>query len=174
MINLEREIYDSTFMIAQLLPTEIDSLLKEQTFGHIGCYDGHFPYVVPMSYAYDGENIFCYSEEGKKISVMRKNPRVCLQVDEVKGTTNWRSAIVFGEFDELNDHEERNRALTALLNKHLPVPSTIRSHLGQTWPFIGSGSNGLDDIPGVVFRIKAEIKTGKCEHVSESSALSFN
>lgn len=161
-------------MIRQLSSDETEALLKQQTVGHMGCYDGRFPYVVPISYVYDGKYIYCYSQEGKKITILRKNPRICLQVDELKDMSNWRSAIVLGRFEELNDREERNKALTALLKKQLPAVSAIRAHLGQTWPFVNAGSNGLDNIEGIVFRIEVGEKTGKCECTSESPALSFN
>jgi len=45
--------------------------------------------------------------------------------------------------------------------------------LGQTWPFTGSGTNGLKDIPGIVFRIHLEEKTGKFESSSESPLYMF-
>ena len=158
-------------MICDLSPLEIENLLREQTVGHLGCCDGSFPYVVPISYAYDGEYIFCYSLEGRKIDVMRKNPNVCFQVDEMRDPANWKSVVVRGTYDELSNHEQIDKAIASLVKRRLPVPSGIRTHLGQTWPFIEISTSALEDITAVVFRIKLEEKSGKCECTSESPSF---
>lgn len=161
-------------MLGQLSVAEIENLLRTQIIGRIGCSEEGISYVVPISYAYDGENIYCHGFEGKKIDIMRKNPWVCFQVDETTDLANWKSVIAWGEFEELDDHDERNKALQLLLKRRVPIRSSVTMHLGETWPFVGKGSNGLDEITGVVFRIKLAEKTGKYECTSESPALSFN
>ena len=42
-------------------------------------------YVVPVTYAYDGEAIYAHSLEGLKLALMRKNPHVCFEVEDVQG-----------------------------------------------------------------------------------------
>jgi nitroimidazol reductase NimA-like FMN-containing flavoprotein (pyridoxamine 5'-phosphate oxidase superfamily) len=81
--------------------------LQSQIVGRIGCHDGDLVYVVPISYAYDGEYVYFHSYEGKKIDIMRKNPKICFQIDEMKDMANWKSVIAWGEFEELNDYEEK-------------------------------------------------------------------
>lgn len=157
-------------MIETLASPEVENLLRTQIVGRIGCHDGDFMYVVPISYAYDGEYVYCHSYEGKKIEMMRKNPKVCFQVDEMRDMANWKSVVAWGEFEELTDHDARSKALQILLKRQLPISSSITTHLGQTWPFTGNGTNGLSEIPGIVFRIYLEEKTGKCECTSESPA----
>ena len=157
-------------MIEELSSLEIENVLRTQVVGRIGCHDGDLVYVVPISYAYDGEYVYFHSYEGKKVEMMRKNPQVCFQVDETKDMANWKSVIAWGEFEELTDHEKRNKALQHLLERRLPVSSSITTHLGQTWPFTGNGKNGLNEIPGIVFRIYLTEKTGKYEYASESPA----
>ena len=155
-------------MIEQLPPNEVESLLKEQVVGRIGCYDGSSVYVVPISYAYEDGCIYCHSHEGKKIQIMRNNPGICFQVDEMRDMSNWKSVIAWGEFEELSENDERNKALHVLLKRRLPIRSSATTHLGETWPFTGHSSTSLKEIPGIVFRIKLHEKTGKCEHMSES------
>jgi len=154
-------------MLGALSPIEIEDLLHEQIVGRIGCYSENRVYVVPISYAYDGKYIYCHTYEGMKVNVMRKNPKVCFQVDEMKDMGNWKSVIGWGEFEELKDEEERHKALLLLIKRPLPVISSVTTHLGKTWPFTPSGNNGLRDIPGIVFRISLNEKTGKCEQTSE-------
>ena len=155
-------------MIGTLSPSEIEDVLSIQCVGHIGCHDEGHIYVVPISYAYDGENIYCHSYEGKKIDLMRINPDVCFEVDEMRDMANWKSVILQGNFEEINDKAERIKALKILLKRPLPISSSITTHLGQTWPFVGDEFDGLNDIPGIVFRISINEKTGRFEKTSLS------
>ena len=158
-------------MIGPLSIREIENLLHTQVVGRIGCQDEGEVYIVPIGYAYDGEYIYCHTTEGKKIDIMRRNPRVCFQVEEVKDITNWKSVIAWGEFKELNDPEERTRALHVILNSHMAVISSIKQHLGTGWPFSSKNSGELTKVTGILFRICPNKKTGKFESASESPSL---
>jgi nitroimidazol reductase NimA-like FMN-containing flavoprotein (pyridoxamine 5'-phosphate oxidase superfamily) len=81
--------------------------------GRIGCHDDSGTYVVPVIYAYDGEAVYVYSIEGRKIRTMRSNPEVCFEVDRYDGPGDWRSAIAFGTYEEL-DAAGAERARTLL------------------------------------------------------------
>jgi len=161
-------------MIRELSPTEIDDLLRKQLVGRIGCNYESEVYIIPMSYAYDGKYVYCHSYEGKKIEMMRKNPKVCFQVDEMKDMANWKSVIAWGSFEELTNKKEKTKALKILLQRPLPIISSITTHLGETWPFSSATEDDLNKIPGIVFRISIKEKTGKLETTSESPLLMFN
>lgn len=161
-------------MIRQLSPIEIDDLLHKQIVGRIGCTYENEIYIIPMSYAYDVEYVYCHSYEGKKMEMMRKNPKVCFQVDEMKDMGNWKSVIAWGDFEELTDKKEKTKALKILLQRPLPFISSITTHLGETWPFSEKDGDELNKIPGIVFRISIKTKTGKYESTSESPLLMFN
>jgi len=153
-------------MIGTLSPQEIENLLLKQSTGRLGCHNTEEVYVVPISYAYDGENIYCHTYEGKKLKMMRAYPDVCFEVDEMEDMANWKSVIIRGRFEELHDKEQRNNALKILLSRRLPILSSTTTHLGKTWPFTGDEHNGINDIPGIVFKISIKEKTGKFEKVS--------
>ena len=122
-------------MIGKLRTAAIEELLQRGIIGHLGCQDNGTPYVVPISYAYDGQYIYCHSSEGTKIRMMRKNPAVCFQVEELKNMANWKSVILRGSFEELKPGDERNQAIQALLRRSLPIISSVTTHLGKEWPF---------------------------------------
>jgi nitroimidazol reductase NimA-like FMN-containing flavoprotein (pyridoxamine 5'-phosphate oxidase superfamily) len=153
-------------MIAQLSPNEIETLLYKQMVGRLGCHDKDVIYIVPISYAYDGKDIYCHSYEGKKMEIMRSNPNVCFQVDDMMDMGNWKSVLAWGNFEELTDTIQRNQALKFLLERRLPIVSSITTHLGEAWPF---SYRDLNEIPGILFRICLKEKTGKFERASESS-----
>ena len=155
-------------MTGKLNSEEIEDVLNGGFIGRIGCHTGDDVYVVPVSYAYDGEYIYVRSFEGKKVDIMRKNPKVCFQVDTMKDMANWESVIGFGEFEEIHDDTERDYALQVLLNRKLPLQSSETTHLGSLWPF---QSEDLNTIEGIVFRVLLKDKTGRFERIGSAPEL---
>ncbi|MEK7224785.1 MAG: pyridoxamine 5'-phosphate oxidase family protein, partial [Bacteroidota bacterium] len=94
-------------MIGKLTKEQIEEVLKENILGRIGCSDGKKNYVVPVNYVYDGKFIIGHSLTGMKIRMMRKNPDICFEVDEMKSFTRWKSVIVWGRYQELTDERDR-------------------------------------------------------------------
>lgn len=87
-------------MIEALSEEEIDAFLRAQFVARIGCHADGETYVVPVIYAWDGECAWVFSVEGRKVEMMRAEPRVCLEVDEYEAGS-WRSVILWGRYEEL-------------------------------------------------------------------------
>ena len=147
-------------MFRNLNPSEIEEVLSHQLVGRIGCHADGKTYVVPISYAYDGGFVYAHTFEGLKVSIMRKNPAVCFQVDNMSDMANWKSVITWGQYEELTNTDERKKALGYLTRRTLPLVSSETTHLGKVWPFLPEDLNRID---GIVFRIRLEEKTGKAE-----------
>jgi nitroimidazol reductase NimA-like FMN-containing flavoprotein (pyridoxamine 5'-phosphate oxidase superfamily) len=139
---------------------EIERLLSKEVVGRIGCTDGERVYVVPISYAYDGEYIYCHTREGLKLDMMRRHPIVCFEVDHLQNMANWQSVIAHGRFEELNDLALKKEALERLNGRVLPLVSSETTHLSKDWPFAPADATKID---GVTFRIRLEEKTGRFE-----------
>ena len=112
-------------MIEYLTREQATTLLTVNSFGHIGCNDGFNTYVYPINYVFDGNCIFCHSLPGAKISTMRINRRVCLQVDEICAAEDWKSVMVLGQYEEVEDARERYQAIKAFAEHgmHLKISS---------------------------------------------------
>jgi uncharacterized protein len=136
--------------IGKLGNTDALVILREGTLGRLGCIAEGWPYVVPVNYYFDGENIYIHTLPGKKLDALRANPRVCLQVDEIKDTYNWRSVIAYGTFEEISHEETQENVLTKLYSR-LPHMTPVESRLVK-------GSKGT-----IVFRVKVEEVTGMAE-----------
>jgi nitroimidazol reductase NimA-like FMN-containing flavoprotein (pyridoxamine 5'-phosphate oxidase superfamily) len=146
-------------MIAEMKTPEIESLLTKQIIGRIACHAAGVTYVVPTSYAYDGEYIYCHAYEGMKIKMMRMNPDICFQTDKMENMANWQSVIVWGKYEEL-EGEEKKQAVKKLMDRVLPVISSETTHLSPHWPF---PPEEMGSIKGIFFRIKVQKKTGRFE-----------
>jgi nitroimidazol reductase NimA-like FMN-containing flavoprotein (pyridoxamine 5'-phosphate oxidase superfamily) len=147
-------------MIGKLDSKAIDSLLEQHYFGRLGCHSKDFTYIVPISYAYDGSAIYCHCKHGKKVEVMRENPNVCFEVDNLENLASWQSVIAWGEYEEISDPKKREKALHILFNRKLPTVVSNTIKLCEDWPFV---PGNLNDVPGIVFRINVTKKTGRYE-----------
>ncbi len=110
--------------------SEAKALLSAGRTGHLGCITERGPYVVPVNYILDGDHIYIHSAMGSKIRALRQNPLACLQVEEVTSAYQWRSAIAFGSYEEVQAEDERAQVLEKILLcfPHLtPVESNLDS-----------------------------------------------
>jgi nitroimidazol reductase NimA-like FMN-containing flavoprotein (pyridoxamine 5'-phosphate oxidase superfamily) len=94
--------------------------------------------------------------------MMRQNPKVCFAVHAMENMANWQSVVAWGNFEEITDTAEREKALKILLHRNLPVITSKTVELTPNWPFVPKDVNAA--INGIVFRIKLNIKTGKYEN----------
>ena len=152
-------------MIGNLTIPETENLVRKEVLGRLACGQGDNIYVVPISYVYDGEYIYCHTREGLKIDIMRKQPKVCFEVDHLQNMASWQSAVITGTFEELTNPEERSQALKKLHERILPMPSSQTTHLSPEWPF---PPEELNKIPGITFRIRPEKITGRFERPAAS------
>ncbi|MCD6123341.1 MAG: pyridoxamine 5'-phosphate oxidase family protein [Spirochaetales bacterium] len=88
------------------------------------------PYLVPVSFGYDGNSIFLHTaREGKKISYFQNNDKVCFEFERgVKisrdpyNACSWsfmyQSVIGFGRIKELLDSVEKEYALNRVMLKY--------------------------------------------------------
>ena len=158
-------------MLGKLTSPEIEKLLRKEVVGRLGCSDGKQVYVVPISYHYDGEYVYCHTHEGLKIEIMRKNPVVGFEVDRMQNMGNWQSVVAHGRFEELTDLELRKNALQKLHERVLPVVSSETTHLSPDWPF---APVELNKIQGVTFRIRLEEKSGRFERDQHVATTFFS
>jgi len=147
-------------MLGQLSDAKIQSILTSQVLGRLACTNGKQPYIVPVTYTYDGEYIYGQTCEGMKLKILRKNPNVCFEVDMMTDMRNWQSVIVFGRFEELKN-KEAEKARDVLFGNifSLMTSSTIHNY--------GHEVNGkIDDstrVKHVMYRIKIKKITGRFE-----------
>lgn len=151
-------------MIGDLTRPQIENLLQRQAVGRIGCSDDGRPYVVPICYAYLDGALYGHSGIGQKVEIMRANPDVCFEVDEVKGLGEWESAVLTGRYEELVG-PEIEEGLRLLVEHLAPMAGSPDPHDSGDGPEEGSTRHFLDRSSrhGVVFRIRVTEMTGRYE-----------
>lgn len=143
-------------MVGKLSKQEIEELLAENVFGHLGCNDAHNCYVYPTNYIYDGKNIICHSQNGFKNGVMRTNKRVCFEVEVIKDDSNWKSVMVHGEYEEIHEYRMVKKLIDAFYDRRLLIKKTTTSMSGST----AQASVENEPTTAVIFRIVIDKKTG--------------
>jgi uncharacterized protein len=103
-------------MIGLLSQNEMTEMLGRHNVGRLACTTNDRPYIVPINYVYQCDAIFAYSMPGRKISMMREQPLVSFEIDEIDGPSNWRSVVVEGVYEELTDAAGISVALRLLAN----------------------------------------------------------
>lgn len=146
-------------MLGELNGVQIDEVLSENVVGHLGCSDLGETYVVPITYVFDGDSIICHSAPGKKIDMMRSNPRVCFQVNQMEDMGNWKSVIAWGLFEELKG-DQATKAIKNFTDRLLPLMPSESSR--PTHGFNPEKFNP-QEMKWIVFRIRLGKKTGRFE-----------
>lgn len=121
-------------MISRLSNEEALSLLTACTSGRLGCvYEGG-PYVVPVNYACDGDGVYIHSLPGRKIDALRTNSKACVQVDQISDAYHWRSAIAYGDYEEITEPGQRDWAVRSLQERfpNLTPVESVPVHDGQS------------------------------------------
>ena len=148
-------------MLGELNEQQIDALLKEQVTGRIACHANGVTYIIPVNYVFDGTYIYGHSSAGKKIEMMRHNPQVCFEVDEIQSIFKWRSVVAWGKFEEVTDIAEKQRIMQGIIHRIMPLSVNPTNH-----PSHGITENEGDvgvDVELIVYRIAITKKTGRFE-----------
>ena len=95
-------------IVGEMTQTEIVALLAECTLARLACVIGDRPYIVPIHFVFAEMHIYSFSRRGRKIDAMRSNPNACFEVDSMSDDRIWRTAVINGQFEEL-DEDPRSR-----------------------------------------------------------------
>ncbi len=110
---------------------EIADLLRQADICRIATSVNDQPFISANTFWYDGERIFFHTAtEGRTLTNIGQNPRVCLEVDwrgrwlpaktAMAFSVEYTGVVVFGQARLLEDDAEKQRALQGLLDKYFP------------------------------------------------------
>ncbi|NUK29534.1 pyridoxamine 5'-phosphate oxidase family protein [Parageobacillus sp. VR-IP] len=152
---------------------KINRFLQEALTGFLGLADGGEPYVVPLNFVWWNGCVYVHgAEEGRKIDIIQRNPRVCFTVSEHIGTmvhpvpaktsTAYMSVMLFGKAEIVSDLDEATDALRQLLGKY--VPGYFHRPLSQQ--HVASYRSSMGSV-AVVIKIIPDLITAKEKPLEE-------
>ena len=139
--------------VRELTTAECVDILKKTAIARLACARDNQPYVVPVHVYFDGDCLYGFAMLGQKIEWMRENPRVCVQVDDIRDRFHWATVVVLGEFEELLHmprHEEARRRARELFQT---VP--------EWWEPAASNIGPAQVRMAVIYRIRIDSMTGR-------------
>ena len=111
----------------------VHAILDEAFICHVGFVVDGQPYVVPTGYARVGETIYLHGSTGSRLG-LRPGMPVCVTVTLLDGIVlarsafhhsfQYRSVVVLGRTRLVTDPEEKDAALSALVEHFVPGRST--------------------------------------------------
>ncbi|GAA4731172.1 pyridoxamine 5'-phosphate oxidase family protein [Actinomycetospora chibensis] len=116
---------------------------------------------MPISYAYGDGCVYGHCAGGKKLDLMRARPEVCVEVEDVRGLTDWRSVIAQGRFEELSG-DQADEAMQLLMRRfRRERPS--RTALPDDGHGTTDHGHGAGTGAPVLYRIRLHSRTGRGE-----------
>jgi nitroimidazol reductase NimA-like FMN-containing flavoprotein (pyridoxamine 5'-phosphate oxidase superfamily) len=114
--------------------SEMDEIIKTARVCRLAMLDGSRPYIVPLSFGYDGSALYFHSAPtGKKIDLLRKGGAVCFELEAAvaaapadmpcKWGMAYRSIIGDGRVEFIDAPEARRRALDIIMAHYSDRPS---------------------------------------------------
>lgn len=108
---------------------EIAAVMEKAAVCRIAFVDEDYPYIIPVNFVVRGNRLYFHTgRQGKKIDLLRKNNRVCFEMETdtevIKGDTpcswsaRYRSVIGFGKAFFLEEAEDKKLALDFLMEKY--------------------------------------------------------
>jgi uncharacterized protein len=105
---------------------DIESIITEADFCHIGLVDDNTPYVLPLNFGYKDNRLYFHSAmEGRKLNIIRQNNNVCFEIDAdqafvpderaCKWSLKYRSVIGNGKAFIVADAAEKIAALKTIM-----------------------------------------------------------
>ena len=111
----------------------VHAILDEGFICHVGFVVDSQPFVVPTGYARAGETIYLHGSAGSRLG-LRPGMPVCVTVTLLDGIVlarsafhhsfQYRSVVVLGRTRLVTDSEEKDEALSALVEHFVPGRST--------------------------------------------------
>ena len=93
-------------VISEMSKEDCLRVLAAAKLARLACAHEDQPYIVPVYLAYYEPSrgdacLYGFTTLGQKITWMRANPLVCVEVDEVTAYDQWVSVITLGRYEEL-------------------------------------------------------------------------
>lgn len=142
--------------IKTLSTTEIMKLLEKSRYAHLACHNKDEVYLVPITMAFQDGYIYSHSGAGHKIDLMRQNPNVCVQAEEVSDFFHWKSVIAWGKFEELKGDE-------ALQGMRWLIRKVVDKEPTQKKSDLELDMSALLETQ-IIYRIKIDKATGRYEN----------
>jgi nitroimidazol reductase NimA-like FMN-containing flavoprotein (pyridoxamine 5'-phosphate oxidase superfamily) len=102
--------------LPKMTKSEIERLLQEQMLCRIAFKGDEYPYVAPFQYVLmDGSLYFHFTDYGKKMRLLERDKRVCVEIEKYRPDLSEYNFVVFrGELEIVKDPHERSKVINRI------------------------------------------------------------
>jgi len=104
----------------------VAEILRNSRICRIGIADKEVPYVLPFNYGYKDPYLYIHcARSGKKIDLLKENPRVCFEMEQYaeilkkdkacNWATTYRSIVGYGKIEIVDDFSQKQKGLEILM-----------------------------------------------------------
>ena len=96
--------------------SEIENLLREQMLCRIAFKGDEYPYMAPFQYVLiDGFLYFHFTDYGKKMRLLEKDKRVCVEIEKYRqDLSEYNFVVLRGELEVVRDTQERAKVIVRM------------------------------------------------------------
>lgn len=107
----------------------LHGVIRKAQVCRIALVDDDTPYLVPMSFGFDGTHLYFHAaKQGQKIEMLRKNPKICVEFEQdlelVPGKKpcdygfHYMTVVCHGQAEFLDVLEEKRWALHHIITQY--------------------------------------------------------
>ncbi|UCH30962.1 MAG: pyridoxamine 5'-phosphate oxidase family protein [Candidatus Bathyarchaeota archaeon] len=102
--------------LPKMATSEIEKLLQEQMLCRIAFKGDKYPYMAPFQYVLmDGSLYFHFTDYGKKMKLLEKDKRVCVEIEKYRpDLSEYNFVVLRGELEVVSDPQERAKAIDCI------------------------------------------------------------
>ena len=112
---------------------KIESIIHKASICRLAMVDDNGPYIVPLCFGYREMVLYFHSaKKGKKLNLLKKNNRVCFEIDidcKIKSDNKacewgmgYQSVIGYGNVEFIEDFETKKEALNEIMANYSEKP----------------------------------------------------
>ena len=114
-------------------PPHIEDIIERSSVCRLAMSDDGQPYVIPLCYGYKDNTFYLHSAgEGRKLDILKKNDRVCIEIDNdceiIRGddacawSMKYRCVVGFGRASFIDDDEAKRMAFDVIMDHYTEGP----------------------------------------------------
>ncbi|OPZ86533.1 MAG: Pyridoxamine 5'-phosphate oxidase [bacterium ADurb.Bin429] len=113
-------------------PAALWAIIRNAEVCRVAMVDGDHPYALPFCFGVIDTTLYLHcANEGRKLDILRVNPRVCVVFDTDNAVLpalepcrisyRYRSVLAFGRASIVTNHEEKAAGLRAIVRQYTRV-----------------------------------------------------